>query len=1017
MDAVITNPGTPGLNTTSATVILTNAQVGDSLSINGALPGGISSVITPGAGTITVTLSGPASYANYATALRQIVFSTSGDAPNTTPRVLDVQVFDSSGASNQATATITVDDVNDAPVLSLTPAPAVTYSENAGPTAFFTTGSLSDPDLPANFASGSYTVEITANAGVGDQIVLLGSSGFSVSGSNIQFGGNTIGTIHAGTNFGTSKVTIDFMSFATPTVVNDLVEAFGFQSSSENPSTTARTVSFTFNDGGNTGSAALDSNVVTKTVNVTAINDAPVNIVPAAAQTVDTGATLTFVASNAIQISDVDVAGSNETVTLSVTTGTLTLSGLTGLNFTVGDGTGDATMTFSGSLADVNNALNGLIYTAGAVPGSVTLTIATDDQGDTGADPGLSGTATSEADTDTVQIIVSAGGTGDPALDLDANDSSTATGSNFTTTYTEGGAAVAIADTDVTITETTPGTLTSATITLVNHQAGDILSVNGTLPTGITASAYNPATGVLTLTSGTTNTPTEYQTALKQIEFSNPGDNPDTTDRTVTVVVNDGTTNSNTALTTIHINAVNDAPVLDLDANNSSTATAANFTANYMVGGTAAAIADTDVTITDVDNTTIQSATIVLTTQHASDALSISGALPGAIGATVTPGASTITVALSGSGSLADYQSALQQIVFSSADPGTTPADRTVTVAVNDGTSASNTATTTIHVAANAAPIAADDTASATEAGGVNNGTAGTNPSGNVITGAGADTDPNGPQAAITVVAVATGLEGAFGHDRNGRNRARRELRHAHAQCRRFVHLIVNNANASVQALRTSGQTLTDTFNYRIQDGLGASDASGVNATNSVATLSITIHGANDAPTAVADPVSATEAGGLANGTAGVDPTGNVLTNDTDVDSVANGETKNIVGVALGTLAGPLAGSVGTGLHGVGVNDFGTFTVQANGSYTYVVNQTNALVQGLRTSAQTLTDTFSYTMQDAAGAASTTQVTVTILGQNDNPVAGDDLGISATEAGGTNNGTAGVNPSGNCPHQ
>ena len=57
---------------------------------------------------------------------------------------------------------------------------------------------------------------------------------------------------------------------------------------------------------------------------------------------------------------------------------------------------------------------------------------------------------------------------------------------------------------------------------------------------------------------------------------------------------------------------------------------------------------------------------------------------------------------------------------------------------------------------------------------------------------------------------------------------------------------------------------------------------------------------------------------------------------------------------------------------------------------------------------QTLTDTFSYTISDGHGGTSTTQVTVTIHGQNDNPVANNDT-ATATEAGGTNNGTAGTN--------
>ncbi len=50
--------------------------------------------------------------------------------------------------------------------------------------------------------------------------------------------------------------------------------------------------------------------------------------------------------------------------------------------------------------------------------------------------------------------------------------------------------------------------------------------------------------------------------------------------------------------------------------------------------------------------------------------------------------------------------------------------------------------------------------------------------------------------------------------------------------------------------------------------------------------VTINLTNVNEAPTAVADTATANEAGGTANGTAGTNPTGNVLTNDTDVDTV-----------------------------------------------------------------------------------------------------------------------------------
>ena len=59
--------------------------------------------------------------------------------------------------------------------------------------------------------------------------------------------------------------------------------------------------------------------------------------------------------------------------------------------------------------------------------------------------------------------------------------------------------------------------------------------------------------------------------------------------------------------------------------------------------------------------------------------------------------------------------------------------------------------------------------------------------------------------------------------------------------------------------------------------------------------LQIQIVGTNHAPVAVNDTASATEAGGTNNGTPGVNPTGNVLTNDTDADA---GDTKTVAAVA-----------------------------------------------------------------------------------------------------------------------
>ena len=170
------------------------------------------------------------------------------------------------------------------------------------------------------------------------------------------------------------------------------------------------------------------------------------------------------------------------------------------------------------------------------------------------------------------------------------------------------------------------------------------------------------------------------------------------------------------------------------------------------------------------------------------------------------------------------------------------------------------------------------------------------------------------------------------------------------------------------------------------------------------ATLTITIQGANDAPVAVANTADALEAGGISNSIAGTDPTGNVLSDDTDVDA---GDTKTVIGVAAGN-SGTASGSVGT----IVVGTYGSLVMNANGTYTYTLDNGNATVESLNASSPTLSETFTYTMTDTAGLTSTATLVVTIHGADDLPVAVVDMD-TAVEAGGVANGTVGTNPTGN----
>src|SRR5262249_4363728 len=159
----------------------------------------------------------------------------------------------------------------------------------------------------------------------------------------------------------------------------------------------AANLTITTNDQGNTGSGGPLTDVDTVAITVNSVNDAPVNTVPAA-QTMNEDGTLTFSTANgnAISVADVDAGSSSVQVTLTVASGALTLAGTSGLTVS---GNGTATVTVTGSLANINTALNGLTYAPGNFNGSATLTVTTNDLGNTG-----SGGA--KTDVDTVAITV-----------------------------------------------------------------------------------------------------------------------------------------------------------------------------------------------------------------------------------------------------------------------------------------------------------------------------------------------------------------------------------------------------------------------------------------------------------------------------------------------------------------------------------------------------------------------------------------------------------------------------------
>jgi len=143
------------------------------------------------------------------------------------------------------------------------------------------------------------------------------------------------------------------------------------------------------------------------------------------------------------------------------------------------------------------------------------------------------------------------------------------------------------------------------------------------------------------------------------------------------------------------------------------------------------------------------------------------------------------------------------------------------------------------------------------------------------------------------------------------------------------------------------GQTATDAFGYTVSDTAGAT---------STTQVTMTITGVNDAPVTAADTATVQE-------DLIVSATGNVLSNDTDVDQ----------GTALSVAdAGLMAGN------------YGNLTLAADGGYTYALDNASPAVQSLGRTAR-VTEHFGYTATDGIAGVSSA-LDVTLNGTNDAPI-------------------------------
>ena len=200
-------------------------------------------------------------------------------------------------------------------------------------------------------------------------------------------------------------------------------------------------------------------------------------------------------------------------------------------------------------------------------------------------------------------------------------------------------------------------------------------------------------------------------------------------------------------------------------------------------------------------------------------------------------------------------------------------------------------------------------------------------------------TDPDANQAAFNPQTNAAGNHGSFSIDANGN----------------WTYGL-NNSDAAVQALGKD-ETLTETFEVTTIDGTQA-------------TVTVTINGTNDAPVL----------SGVLSGTVTEDgaqtANGQLTTQDTDAKDT---HTYTVVGNATGS--------------------YGSFTVDANGQWTYTLD--NAKAQEL-TANDTRTETYTVQVSDGKGGLDTKNITVSIKGTNDVPVLGVGVGSVTEDVGAVN---------------
>jgi VCBS repeat-containing protein len=872
---------------------------GDSLTVSAIAEGDVGSPITGTYGTFTLNSGGSYTY-TVDTLNADVIAWQSGDPALT--ETFTYTVSDGNGGTNTATITVNVSGQNDAPTADDN---AVTTNEDTDHT--FDASEFNFTDLDGD-SLDHISIETLPSKGT----LLL--NGVAVTlGQNIP------------------AADISTLVFRPTANANG-----------------ASYDSFTFsvNDG------TVDSGTYTMTVNVTAVNDAPVS--SASSVTTNEDTTYTFTADDfSFTDEEGDTLSSVTVSALSGSDGTFLLNGvaITG-STTVSKADIDANLlTFVPDANENGSSYNTFTFTVNdgtTDSGSSTMTVNVTAVND-------APTITADTENDFTEGSTNSG---DPVSVFNISDSETSDSnlelSISNTTY-------------YSITNNNDGT---ATVTLTSDGA-DYVNAGNDLPSytvtvtdesNATATATHDPTvtstdDTPTITATTENDFTEGSTSAGDTVAVFDVDDEETADGSLVVTIVSGNDNgyyaisyddAGTATVTLtsdgadYVNAGNDLPEYTVQVSDGSLTTTTSHNPTTL-DNTKPEASDNTVTTLEDTSYTFSSNDFGFTDD---DGNTLSSVTVSSLG---TNGNGTFTlngVAISGSTTVtkAQIDNGLLKFTPSSGDNGSSY--NTYTFTVNDGTDDSSSSyTMTINVTAvNDAPVATDDASSVNEDSRVR-----VKKNGDDLIND--DSDPENDSLKVTLIKVLGGSNNSIS------NGSSITITGTYGQ------LTVNSfggytyrANQDAADTLDTGESAKDIFVYTVSDGNGGTDTG---------TLTITINGVEDNPNAVKDNVSL-------NISENSTLTGNAITNDIDPD-----DSLTIVGCGQGR--NPNVGTAKT-VGNTFNSNYGQMTINENGSYTFVAfNNINDLLDP----GQSVTEKFYYTISDG-NSTSTAMIEVTV--QRDNVV-------------------------------